>query len=230
MKEKTVAFHSEEKTYDAGHWELLEFLRKDAFEIMEPLAVHGPVAYGSVARGDVHRGSDIDIFIPHVISSYMVELALERFGIIEKVIAMATPWHLVKAHIVVSNGATVTFPLVEFRGHEREFYYFGGAVGLNELDKGIRVPGVDKRLMLIEPTPTGHIGSEITGREAYVAKTVGVPIGMVRERQQVLNRRNKVGRTGIYLHKRLMPDSNIELELKRLADTDTNIKRRYRQG
>ncbi|MCC7568022.1 MAG: nucleotidyltransferase, partial [Candidatus Methanofastidiosa archaeon] len=73
-----------------------------------------------------------------------------------------------------------------------------------------------------------HRGSEVTGREAEVAKIVNVPLGMVRERQQVLHRRNKVGRTGIYLHQALPPDANIELELKRLADTDTNVKRRYR--
>jgi predicted nucleotidyltransferase len=195
---------------------------------MEPLAMYAPVAYGSVARGDVHKGSDIDIFIPDIISSYIVELAVGQFGIMERVIAMATPWHLVKAHILLSNGVTITFPLVDFRKHEKEFYFFGGAVSLNDLAASRRVPGVDKRLMLIEPTEDGHIGSEITGREAEVAKTVNVPLDMVRERQQVLQKRNKVGRTGIYLHKLIPPDANIELELKKLADTDTNVKRRYR--
>lgn len=228
MKEKTVSYHREQVVYDDEHWNLLSQLREDAMRIMEPLAMYAPVAYGSIARGDVHKGSDIDIFIPDAISSYIVELALEPFGIIERVIAMATPWHLVKAHIQLSNGATVTFPLVDFKRHEKEFYFFGGAVTLNDLSDSLRVPGVDKRLMLIEPTAEGHIGSEITGREAEVAKKVNVPLDMVRERQQVLNKRNKVGRTGIYLHRLLPPGASIEVELKRLADTDTNVKRRYR--
>ena len=228
MKEQTISYHREEVTYDDAHWERLSQLRTEAARVMEHLAEFSPVAYGSVARGDIHLGSDIDIFLPLPVSSYLVELALGHFGIHEKVIAMATPWHLIKAHIVLSSGVTVTFPLVDFRGYEKEFYYFGGAVSLGDLAAGRRVPGVDKRLMLIEPTPTGHRGSEVTGREAEVAKIVNVPLGMVRERQQVLHRRNKVGRTGIYLHQALPPDANIELELKRLADTDTNVKRRYR--
>ena len=228
MKEKTVSYHREHIVYDEEHWSLLSQLRSEAMRVMEPLAMYGPVAYGSIARGDIHKGSDIDIFIPHIISSYIVELALSQFDIMERVIAMATPWHLIKAHILLSNGATVTFPLVDYRRFEKEFYYFGGAVSLNDLSDNRRVPGVDKRLMLIEPIDDGHIGSEITGREAEVAKTVNIPIDMVRERQQVLQKRNKVGRTGIYLHRLLPPDANIELELKKLADTDTNVKRRYR--
>jgi len=228
MKKKTVAFHREEVIYDKGHWGHLKRLREDAAPVMESISMYGPVLYGSVARGDIHKGSDIDIFIPVNISSYIVEVALDRFGISEKVIAMATPWHLIKAHIYLSNGITVTFPLVEFKKHEREFYYFGGAIGLNDIMSERRVPGIDKRLMLIEPTELGHVGSEVMGNEAMAAKTVGVPIDMVREREQVLNRRNKVGRTGVYLKKHLMPDDNIEMELKRLADSDTNVKRRYK--
>ncbi|MHC1598561.1 MAG: nucleotidyltransferase domain-containing protein [Candidatus Methanofastidiosia archaeon] len=228
MKEKTIAFHREDVTYTNEHWALLQQLRNEAFSVLEVIAMYNPVVYGSVARGDVHKGSDIDIFVPYVISSYVFELALDCFGIMEKIIAMATPWHLIKAHIILSNGVTVTFPLVDFKGFEKEFYYFGGAVTIKDIIDDRRVSGVDKRLMLIQPTKTGHTGSEITGREANVAKIVGVPIGLVRERQQVLNRRNKLGRTGVYLYRHLPPDANIELELKKLADKDTNIKRRYR--
>ncbi|HPR41613.1 MAG TPA: nucleotidyltransferase domain-containing protein [Candidatus Methanofastidiosa archaeon] len=228
MKKKTVAHHREEVTYDSEHWELLKHLREESLPVMESLSMYCPIVYGSVARGDVHKGSDIDIFIPATISSYILEIALERFGIVEKVIAMATPWHLIKSHIVLSNGITVTFPLVEFKKYEREFYYFGGAVAIDAIKEGRRVPGIDKRLMLIQPTEGGHIGMEVQGNESLAAKTVGVPLGLVRERQQVLNKRDKVGRTGIYLNKHLLREDNIELELKRLADTDTNIKRRYR--
>ncbi|MBN1785924.1 MAG: nucleotidyltransferase domain-containing protein [Candidatus Methanofastidiosa archaeon] len=228
MKKKTVAYHREDIIYDNEHWETLKILRDEALTVMESIAMYCPIAYGSVARGDVHKGSDIDIFIPIGISSYILDIALDRFGIIEKTIAMATPWHLIKAHITLSNGATVTFPLVEFMNFEREFYYFGGAVGIDDIVHGRRVPGIDKRLMLIEPTEKGHIGTEITGNESMAAKIVGVPIEVIRERQQVLNRRDRVGRTGIYLKKHIAPDENIEAELKKLADKDTNIKRRYK--
>jgi len=228
MKKKTVAFHREEVIYDKEHWKTLKRLRNESLPVMESIAMYGPIIYGSVARGDVHRGSDIDIFIPIHISSYILDIALERFGIIEKTIAMATPWHLIKAHIVLSNGITVTFPLVDYRKYEREFYYFGGAISIDDILNDKRVPGIDKRLMLIQPTEKGHIGIAIKGNEPLAAKVIGVPLGMVREREQVLNRRDKVGRTGIYLNKHLLPEDNIEAELKRLADTDTNVKRRYR--
>jgi hypothetical protein len=227
MKEKTFPFHNEEVHYTEQDWQRLDNLRSEAIPVMETIAMYDPVIYGSVARGDVHSGSDIDIFIPTMVSSFVFEVALEKYGIMEKAIAMATPWHLIKAHIVLSNSVTITFPLVDFKGFEREFYFFGGALRLDQLKEGIRVPGVDKRLMLIEPTPYGHVGSEITDREAEVAKIVGVPFDLVREREKVLSKRDKVGRTGIYLHRHLAPDENIELELKRLADTDSYIRRRY---
>ena len=61
-----------------------------------------------------------------------------------------------KAHIEIAEKITVTFPLMEMRRVEREFYRFGGEANLSQLKAGIRVPGVDKRLMLIEPTEKGH--------------------------------------------------------------------------
>ncbi|MHC1604409.1 MAG: nucleotidyltransferase domain-containing protein [Candidatus Methanofastidiosia archaeon] len=228
MKEKTVAFHRKEVIYTKSHWKRLYSLRLEALEVMEAISAYNPIAYGSIARGDIHKGSDVDIFIPDIVSSYLLEINLENFGIVDKIIAMATPWHLIKAHLVLSNGVTVTFSLVNFKNFEKEFYYFGGAVTIDDITHKKRVAGVDKRLILTEPTENGHRETEITGREAEVAKLVGVSLGVVRERQQVLNRRNKVGRTGIYLQKHLAPDDNIELELKRIADKDSNVKKRYR--
>ena len=38
----------------------------------------GSVVHGSVARGDVKEGSDVDVFIAEVQNSFLVETALEK--------------------------------------------------------------------------------------------------------------------------------------------------------
>ncbi|MCD4727389.1 MAG: nucleotidyltransferase domain-containing protein, partial [Pirellulales bacterium] len=49
------------------------------------------LVYGSLARGDVSQGSDIDIIIPGVARSFMVELALDEHGITGRKLVQATP-------------------------------------------------------------------------------------------------------------------------------------------
>mgnify|MGYP007109728626 CR=1 FL=1 len=93
---------------------------------------------------------------------------------------------------------------------EIEFYYFGGAVSVQEVGTGKRVPGVDKRLMLIQPTSRGHLETQIQGCEAEVAKHVGVSVDIVRERVQVLGRRAEVGRTGLFIERELASDESFE--------------------
>jgi predicted nucleotidyltransferase len=39
------------------------------------------LVHGSIARGDVSKSSDIDIFIPAQISSFSLETTLEKAGI-----------------------------------------------------------------------------------------------------------------------------------------------------
>ena len=89
-----------------------------------------------------------------------------------------------------------------------------------------RVPGVDKRLILIRPNEKGHIEEEITGRKAEVSKLLKVSIDIVRERSQVLTRRDKIGRTGVYLNRVLMHDESFEQVLKVICDKDSNVRRR----
>ena len=86
-----------------------------------------------------------------------------------------------KAHIEVNEQTTVSFPLMQMRRVEREFYRFGGEINLSQLKAGVRVAGVDKRLMLIEPTEKGHVESSIIGREEWAAKILGVSAETVLE-------------------------------------------------
>jgi hypothetical protein len=209
-----------EVTYEKERWDILRKLRQDAIRILTPLLGLGPspIVHGSVARGDVDKNSDVDIFIPAVVPSYKVELALRNAGFEfwKREIVMATPWQLPKAHIYVEEDRSATFPLVKPKLLELEFYRFGGAIDFDGAEKGTRVPGVDKRLMLIAPTPQGHVESQVVGREAEAAKLVGVSLDIVRERVQVLYRRAEVGHTGIFIQRPLAPDESFEMVLRSL--------------
>lgn len=222
-----------EIVYDEEHWQLFEELRKRALELMEVLVKRGlnPILYGSVARGDVRKGSDVDVFVPHVVPSYKIELALREAKLepVNREIAVATPWQLPKAHIYVEEDRLITFPLVKPKQLEVEFYYFGGAASSEQVKQAVRVPGVDKRLMLIEPTPQGHVEGPVMGKEAEVAKRVGVGLDIVRERVQVLTRRENVGRTGIFIKRALMPDENFEEVFKRLVQSHPEVRIRLKE-
>jgi predicted nucleotidyltransferase len=109
---------------------------------------------------------------------------------------------------------------------EWEFYRFGGVIDLEELMKDRRVAGVDKRLLLIEPTLEGHKESSVIGRERQVAKLLGVSLDLVEERIRVLGRRDRIGRTGVYLNRQLSPEENFEEVLKQISEKDPIIRRR----
>ncbi|RLI26610.1 MAG: DNA polymerase subunit beta [Candidatus Hecatellales archaeon] len=223
-----------EVAYDEARWRLLESLRLKAERIMKVLedsGLGGTLVHGSLARGDVDRRSDVDVVIPYPVSSFQVEVALEKAGLqpVDRLLVQATPRHVVKAHLYLDELTTVTFPLIEFSRLEREFYKFGGEVGLRELQAGVRVPGIDKRLMLILPTARGHQEVSVVGREAEAAGIVGVSPEMVGERVRVLLRRDSLGRTGVYLKYRLKPGETFEEALRRLASEDPAIRRMLKQ-
>jgi hypothetical protein len=217
-----------EVTYDKRRWELLREIRKKARALMEAVSGLGPepLVHGSVARGDVDEESDVDVFIPGHLPSYKIELALRDAGFRfwKRELVMATPWQLPKAHVYLAERESVTFPLVKPRRLELEFYHFGGSIGEKGLREGLRVPGVDKRLMLIEPTPTGHVESQIIGREAEVAKKIGVSLDIVRERVHVLGRRAEIGHTGIFIQRSLAPDEHFEDVLRKLIAENPSMK------
>ncbi len=162
--------HAETKEviYTSTRWEQLKALRGKAVWVMAALEVFHlrSLTHGSISRGDVNFDSDIDIFIPEVQNSFLVETALvkAKIPINSRLIVQATPSYAMKAHIEIDEQTTVSFPLMQMRRVEREFYRFGGEVNLAHLKSDVRVAGVDKRLMLIEPTAEGHVESSIDGR------------------------------------------------------------------
>ncbi len=228
-REKVVRFWDErEVIYSEKRWTYLRKKREKAIKIMKILSHFDPILYGSVARGDVRRDSDIDVFIPIRVPSYLIELALDEL-VRKRRIVMATPWHLIKGVIEIDEETTVTFPLIEPTDRELDFYRWGGAVNLKELKEGKRVPGVNKKLILIIPTERGHVEQEVIGRESEVARILGVGLDIVTERVHVLTRRDRIGRTGIYINEEIPDWMSFEEALKMMAERDPNIRRKVRE-
>ncbi len=223
-----------EVVYSPERWKLLGELRKRALEVMGALSRRGMEAlvHGSLARGDVDEGSDIDLFLPQPLPSYLVETALAEAGLFpeRRELVMATPWQLPKAHLHLDERTVVTFPLLRPRPLELEFYRFGGALEREGLERGERVPGVDKRLMLVEPTPSGHAESPVRGREGEVAGRLGVSLELVRERIQVLTARKEEGHTGLFFKRELSPEESFERVFDRLARSRSLPRLRLSSG
>ncbi len=221
-----------EVVYDEKHWKLLREMRSKAVEIMEVLdRSHLPsILHGSIARGDISEKSDVDVFLPDPPSSFAVETALERARIPtnRRIVVQATPFYAVKGYIDLDEQRCVSFPLVKLRHVERDFYRFSGEASLPTLKTDRRVSGVDKRLMLIEPTLKGHVESNVVGREEAVADLLGISLNTVLDRVHALLRRDQVGRTGVFIERELSPDETFEMVLKKLADQNPAVRRRLK--
>ena len=211
--------------YDQEHWDHLQNLRREALEIVTKLESGGfkPFVYGSVARGDITKSSDIDIIILRPVSSYRLELILKQP--LKRELIQATPSMVLKGHIHLPEDIVVTFPLFKLRPREEEFYRWGGLIDSKGLRNEIRVSGVDKRLVLIEPTETGHLEQGVIDREQEVTKKLDVSIGIAQELVRVLTRRDNVGRTGVYLSRALNDDESFEAVAKNLQDSDPALRR-----
>ena len=219
-----------EVAYDAEHWTLLEKHRGKALRIMEALEkdLLETIAHGSTARGDVTEKSDIDVFLPNPPSAFIVENALEKACIPTacRFVVQATPAYTMKAHIEIAENISVSFPLMKMRKVEWEFYKFGGEITAEGLRNGLRVAGVDKRLMLIEPTEFGHRESSIVGCEEHVSRLLGITVETVLDRVHALLRRDEVGRTGVFLKEELRADETFEMALDRLSRQNPAVRRR----
>lgn len=221
-----------EIVYTSERWKLLEELRAKAIHLMEALEKFNieSIVHGSIARGDVTDKSDVDVFIPSQLSSFLVETALESAGIPvnRRLVVQATPAYAMKAYIEIDEKTSVSFPLMKMHKVEREFYRFGGEATLKDLKAGLRFPGVDKRLMLIEPTEKGHRESSIIGCEGQVARLLGISVETVLDRVHALLRRDEIGRTGVFIEEELAEGETFEQVLKKLAKENPAVRRRLR--
>jgi predicted nucleotidyltransferase len=229
VKKIEPVYSVREVIYDQERWKLLEDLRNKAIEIMTILKKAGieSIVHGSIARGDVNKKSDIDIFIPEIIPSYIVEKAIldGNYQIVKREITQATPNHTVKAIIHIDEKIRITFPLIPLRQRELEFYKFGGQVTLEELKLKKRVPGIDKRLMLIIPTNYGHYEYSVIYNALEAAKILNISLETIMERIRVLKRRDEIGRSGIYFRKELSDNETFEEVLKNRIERDPSLKR-----
>jgi len=230
-KKPEIIHQPREIKYDENHWKNLQALRNSAIKTMQRLESIGiePFAYGSIARGDITKSSDIDIIVLRPVSSYRIELVLEP--LLKRELVQATPSMILKGHIHLSENTVVTFPLFKLMPREEEFYRWGGIIDSTGLKNNTRVPGVDKRLVLIDPTETGHIEQGVIGHEQEVSKKLNVSIEIAQERVRVLTRRDSVGRTGVYLTRTLHDDESFEAVAKNLQDSDPALRRTiHRRG
>ena len=219
--------------YSEKHWKTLEKLRSDAVKMMNPLSdAHVYcIVYGSIARGDVSETSDIDVYIPTLPSPTIIEATLESKGMryTRREIVQATPSYAAKAYIYLDDLKSYSFPLVPLRQSEEDFTGFAGRIDYKQLNENMRVPGVNKDLVFIEPNETGHIEVALRGNEGTIAKKLGVDIRIVTQRQRTLERRERVGRTGVYIKRELAPDESFSNVFNELARNDSAIRRRLRK-
>lgn len=212
-----------EVVYEEWRWRVLGEKRAKALQVMRALEPLGAtvIVHGSIARGDVRPGSDVDVVVLEPVPPSMVELALERAGfqVVYREIVMATPGNTPKAYFYLDHEGerVVSVPLAPLQPREREFYRWGGELGPQGLREGRRVPGVSKDLLLIIPTERGHVEVEVEGNEHLVARIVGVSIETVEERVRVLTRRRRHGRTGVFVKAQVPPGVPVEQVVGELA-------------
>ncbi|TXT66147.1 MAG: Nucleotidyltransferase domain protein [Promethearchaeota archaeon] len=231
-KERILRNHYREVVYPQEHWALLQTKRTEALKLLsifEEELFKGYV-YGSLARGDVHPNSDIDIGFLYKIPPFKIEYLLTKnnFKNYHREIIAATPSDSIKLYIHLSELVSITVPLTPLTKKNREFYDFGGKIEHHQLQDNLRVPGITKQLILIKPTEKGHVEKSIIHQEHIAAKTVGISIATINERKKVLLRREKHGRTGVFLKRELARDETVEGALKSIAEQNSIIRRKIR--
>jgi len=230
-KEKILREHFESIIYTKSDWTLLKLKRERAINLIEMFEGLKPYIYGSVARGNVHKNSDIDLVFIEPIQLFRIEFILNKNGFKHyfREIIMATPKDSIKLYIYLNELESITVPLTKLDKKSLEFYDFGGKINLQELKLGVRVPGIDKRLVLIKPNPMGHDEISIINNEAMAAKELGINIETLKERKKVLLKREKHGRTGVFLKREIEMNETTEEVLKKLSNTKAIIRKKLYQ-
>ncbi len=227
------AMQGNQVVYTDNHWNTLRRLRDEAASMMKPLvdAHIFCIVYGSIARGDVSETSDIDVYLPSPPSPTIIEATLESAGIRynSREIVQATPSYAAKGYIYLDELKSYSFPLVPLRASEEDFTGFAGRINYDQLKDDTRVPGVNKELIFIEPNITGYTETPIRGIEGLVAKKLGVDTLIVSQRQRILERRERVGRTGVYIKRELAPSESFSSVFNDLTRGDSAIRRRLRK-
>ncbi len=182
--------------------------------------------YGSLARGDVRPGSDVDIAVPFGTNSFAVEMALSRAGksATQRLLVQATPNAVIKA-LWDFGQVTVSLPLTRPSPVEEGFAGFAGAVSLPQVEASVRVPGIDKRLMLIGPAPEGHLEQSVDDRTDECARLLGIDPQVILARVRVLRRRSRTGRTGVFLTRVIGDDDTPESALARVTASSPAVRR-----
>ncbi|ARM75770.1 nucleotidyltransferase domain-containing protein [Acidianus manzaensis] len=210
--------------YTEAQWKLLNEKRNIARNILiklQQLNVNGYI-YGSIARGDVKKDSDIDIIVFHP-----KIFELDMLDADHKFIIQATPISTPKAYISIDpkEMIVISFPLSKLKKDEEEFYYFGGILNFQDVIKNRRVPGINKKLDLIIPTANGHTEIPILNNEEYAAKLLGISLSTIKERELLLLKREDKGKSGVFLRYDLDNDENFEEAIRELYKTNKFFRR-----
>jgi len=235
MTREKVAAKSlmQEIIYSDDNWKLLKEKREKSKTIMKALERFNVFIHGSVARGDVNKKSDIDFIIPSLINEFELVEPLDSVGISsfeERKIVQATPLSAIKAVITLKEEISVTFPLIPFYPRENEFYKFGGQIDYNDLCEDKRVPGINKKLIFISPNENGHEETAISKENASIfAKKLYISVDTILERIRVLERRDRIGRTGTFFQRIISPNESFGEILKDMHDKNPASKRRIRR-
>ncbi len=227
-KDGILREHQQVVIYSEEKWNQLRAKRKRAIELLSMLKQYTPYVYGSLARGDVHGNSDIDIIILNKIPSFQIEFILEENGFTNyfREIIMATPQDSIRLYIYLNELECLTLPLTTLNKKNLQFYDFGGKIDLEQMKNDIRVVGIDKRLIMIKPTSEGHEELSIINNETMVAREMGIKIEYLNERKKILLRRERHGRTGVFFKKILDINDTTEEAIKKLASSHSIIRKK----
>ncbi len=220
--------------YDADHWRMFRELREVAYPLLETLKTFSPLVHGSIARGDISKTSDIDVILPRQVKEFQISAAMDAidYAPSERWLVQATPLSAIKGVLIYTPTVSLTFPLIPFYPREYEFYHFGGAVGFENLtrERELRVPGINKQLLFVDPTDSGHNEYRVTFENAsLIAKMLNISIDTILERIRVLERRDQVGRTGIFKKRLLTPSESFGEVLREIAASDPASRRRIKR-
>jgi len=122
-------------------------MRKEAFKLMRILAVYSPVLIGSVWRGTIRRGSDIDIEVFHDNAEEVVSLVVAEGLKVRKTERITATEHGKTSFSIHVFGESVQRHPVEIvirpedeKGRRRKCDIFGDEI------KGLDVPHLEKLL------------------------------------------------------------------------------------